>query len=172
MEFLNPILDHTIMPAASIIRRDWRGFLIGIGLCLAVFLLLFLSPVCNYYSLGTFVGTYEVSIGRSVTVARNELRIHFDEQFFSTKVTHYDETTGVYHEDTTWLYPLFEIYPVQTGKDMYRFPSYQVGKRLGVDGDSFYFTIELTSLDDSGADTVAHFKVHKREYPETIRTTP
>jgi hypothetical protein len=160
----NKFFDHFLEPAGAAAKREWRGLLTGVILAAIFVYFVFGTEIGNYGNLGTYVGTYEVPIGSGVTIARNELRVRFSRQSFYCR--------GKDDEDTTWQYPLFEIYPANTGTDHYRFPRFLVGRRLGIDGQYFYYTIELIDLTCRNTDTTATFEVHKREYPETIKTDP
>ncbi len=153
--------DRFLEAVWRIVCREWKGFLCGFAIATGVVWLLFGSTLKNHYDLGTYVGTYEVAIGQVVTVARSELKVTFERQLFY-----------VQDQDTIWLYPLFEVSPYKSQFTAHRFSTFKIGRRLGIDGQYFYYTIELTELSYNDGDTVASFDVHRREYPGTIKSNP
>lgn len=160
------ILKKPLTQLVEVITREWRGALAASVIWVvsgAIICLTLVIPIVNkYYEVGAFMGDYSVSKGERVTVSLRDLYIEFNRE---TLRIHTMSDTVI--PDTTYLYPQFGV-----SYDLLRSfsqPRFKVGQRLPIVAANYIYTIELQRLDETSADTVAHFKVYRREYPETRR---
>lgn len=160
MSFIDILFKDLLTWAKKVVIQQWRGALVTTVLWMIVWLVFVKPTVDRFNDVGTFVGSFTISKGERETISQPDLVVGFDDAI--QRVLQYENFA-----DTEYYYPRFVVYA--DGKGGKRHSKFEVGRRLSVATANYIYTLELEQLDESGADTVAHIMVHRKEYPETRR---
>ena len=162
MSLVDVVFKDLLAWAKNVITRQWQGALIASIIWILLYLLFVKPTVDRFYDLGAFVGDFRITKGDKVKVSTPDLTINFHHRTSWSRLRRDSITV-----DTFLYYPQFDVY--RDGRWHTEHERFYVGRRLGIATTNYYYTIELERLDETGADTVAHLKVYRREYPETRR---
>lgn len=158
------LLLRRCRPARQFVEHQWIGILVGLATGLIISTSYFWPTLNKLHSLGSPVGTYEIHKGALVTISQSELSIRFEDEVLR-RARRKDA-------DSVFVFPSFSFLRKPWSRDSERYDRFTVGHRLSIDGQYFYFTVELVELEVTSKDTVAYFDVFRKEYSEHNKGNP
>ncbi len=137
------------------IGKEYKGFLGGIILCVFLFIFFCYPDLQDYNNLGKKLGDYKIVKGGEKDIAIGELKIKFNNVIY-----HRSEN------DSILVYPSFYFWSPTMNRYEDSKHRFDIGQKISVASDKFYYNIKLEKIEMEGRDTIAFFVVFRSDLPE------